>query len=116
MTSIVAVNNQLISILDMKQIPDSLDSVDLSYNLITRIPSLDGHKHLRSLNLKGNKIQNITGLENNKKLDILNLSENQIEEIKALDNLNLNELYLGSNKIEIIKNLHKLINLRILEI
>ncbi len=40
LTSIIAVNNQIVSVLDMKHIPDSLDSVDLSYNLITKIPSL----------------------------------------------------------------------------
>ena len=52
----------------MKHLPLSLDFVDLSYNHITSIPSLEGHKHLRVLKLKGNKIQNISGLVKNSKL------------------------------------------------
>jgi Leucine-rich repeat (LRR) protein len=52
----------------MKHIPHSLDYVDLSYNQITIIPSLGGHRYLRVLKLVGNKITNITGLEKNKKL------------------------------------------------
>ena len=60
----------------MKYIPQSLDYVDLSHNMITKIPSLEGHKHLRVLKLVGNKITVISGLEKNKKLEILNLSEN----------------------------------------
>lgn len=52
----------------MKHIPHSLDYVDLSYNQIVKIPSLEGHKYLRVLKLVGNKITNITGLEKNKRL------------------------------------------------
>lgn len=40
LTSIIAINNQLTSVLDMKYIPQSLDFVDLSHNQITKIPSL----------------------------------------------------------------------------
>ena len=39
-----------------------------------------------------------------------------VDEIKGLDNLDLKELYLGSNKLETIKNLQKLVNLRILQL
>jgi len=46
----------------------------------------------------------------------LNLSENLVEEIKGLDGLDLKELYLGSNKLEVIKNLQKLVNLRVLQL
>lgn len=38
--SIIAINNQLTSVLDMKYIPQSLDYVDLSHNQIAKIPSL----------------------------------------------------------------------------
>jgi Leucine-rich repeat (LRR) protein len=40
LTTIIAINNQLTSVLDMKYIPQSLDYVDLSHNLIVKIPSL----------------------------------------------------------------------------
>lgn len=68
LTTIIATNNQLTSVLDMKYLPQSLDYVDLSQNQITKISSLEGHKHLRVLKLVGNKIMTITGLEKNKKL------------------------------------------------
>jgi Leucine-rich repeat (LRR) protein len=76
LTSIKATNNQLISVLDIKEAPLHLDLLDLGNNRITSIPDLSRHKSLRVLKLNANKIGSIHGLSKNKALRILDLSEN----------------------------------------
>ena len=49
-------------------------------------------------------------------MKILDLSENEIEDIEGLDGLNLTELYLSSNKIQVVKGLSKLERLRVLDL
>lgn len=62
LTEIKATNNMISSVLEMKEIPLHLDSVDLSSNRIAAIPDLSKHKLLRVLKLNGNKINSIKGL------------------------------------------------------
>jgi Leucine-rich repeat (LRR) protein len=99
LTTVVATDNQLTSILELKEAPLHLDSLDLSGNRITAIPDLGRHRALRVLKLAGNKITAIRGVEKNGALRVLDLSENQIEEVAGLDNLGLTELYLSNNQI-----------------
>lgn len=96
---IKATDNQLASVLEMKDPPLHLDTLDLSSNRITAIPDLSKHRSLRVLKLNNNKLTGISGVERNKALRVLDLSENQIEEIQGVDGLGLTELYLGSNQI-----------------
>lgn len=105
---IKATDNQLVSVLEMKDPPLHLDTLDLSSNRITAIPDLSKHRSLRVLKLNSNKLTAISGLDRNKSLRVLDLSENMIEEIQGLDGLGLTELYLGNNQIETAKGLSKL--------
>lgn len=89
LTSIKATNNQLITVLDIKEPPLHLDFLDLGNNRIATIPDLTRHKFLRVLKLNANKISAIRGLSKNKELRILDLSENVLEEISGLDGLGL---------------------------
>jgi Leucine-rich repeat (LRR) protein len=66
-------------VLDVKEAPLHLDTLDLSFNRISAVSDLSRHKTLRVLRLKGNKIAAISGVQKNKALRILDLSENQIE-------------------------------------
>jgi protein phosphatase 1 regulatory subunit 7 len=84
LSSVRATDNQLTSILELKEAPLHLDSLDLSGNRIAAIPDLARHKSLRVLKLTGNRITAIRGLEKNKALRVLDLSENQIEEVQGL--------------------------------
>jgi protein phosphatase 1 regulatory subunit 7 len=108
LTTVRATDNQLTSILELKEAPLHLDSLDLSGNRIAAIPDLARHRSLRVLRLAGNRITAIRGLERNKALRVLDLSENQIEEVQGLEGLGLTELYLSSNQIETAKGLARL--------
>ena len=108
LTEIKATDNQLASVLEMKDPPLHLDTLDLASNRITSIPDLARQRSLRVLRLNSNKLTGISGLERNKALRVLDLSENMIEEIQGLDGLGLTELYLGNNQIETAKGLSKL--------
>lgn len=76
LTSIKATNNQLTSVLDVKEPPLHLDFLDLGNNRIAAIPDLSRHKSLRVLKLNANKIGSIRGLNKNQDLRVLDLSEN----------------------------------------
>lgn len=73
-----ASNNQLSTVLSMKEPPLSLDLVDLSHNQITALPDLGKHRSLRVLKLAGNRITAIRGLSKNRALRVLDLSENAL--------------------------------------
>lgn len=74
LTEIRATNNQLTTVLDLKDPPLHLDVLDLSHNRIATIPDLSRHKDLRVLRLAGNKIGAISGVERNRGLRVLDLS------------------------------------------
>jgi len=93
----------------------NLQSLDLSFNQITKFKGLETLTNLRELYLASNLITEINGLETLTKLEMLNLSFNQITEIKGLETLaNLQYLNLYNNRITEIKGLETLTNLEYL--
>lgn len=74
LVKVVATNNELTSIFDVKNTLLHLDILNVSNNCISKMNDLSGHKHLRILNLKANNIVQINGISKNNKLDILDLS------------------------------------------
>ena len=98
----------------------SLTNLDLSYNQIRRIENISGLIHLKHLYVANNKLTTI-GMEeglgslptNLKRLD---LGYNRIRHMENIP-LSLEELWLGKNKITIVKGLSKMDgSLRILDI
>ena len=61
-----------------------LTTLNLGYNKIEKIDSLNNLVKLTSLNLEGNLIESIQGLESLRELKILNLSKNKINAIGFL--------------------------------
>lgn len=108
--------NNITKLLDMKEIPDTLEDIDFSYNQIKLIPDLSQHKYLRNVNLDNNLIQKIEGFSKNINLKNLSLANNQIEVIENLDNLNLVSLNLKGNKIKQLSGLDQLNSLRTLNL
>ena len=97
-----------------------LTNLDLSYNQIRRIENISGLIHLKHLYVANNKLTTI-GMEeglgslptNLKRLD---LGYNRIRHMENIP-LSLEELWLGKNKITIVKGLSKMDgSLRILDI
>lgn len=93
-----------------------LTLVNLSYNSLSRLTSLDHHPYLETLILSNNKISEIEGISKLKFLKVLDLSYNTLTEIKGLDNLQIQELNLEGNVIEEIANLEYLPRLSSLNI
>ncbi|EIW83980.1 L domain-like protein [Coniophora puteana RWD-64-598 SS2] len=96
-----------------------LSVLDLSFNLIRQVP--DGLSSLSSLHtvfFVQNKISKISGLDSvGRTLRSLELGGNRIRFIENLDSLvNLEELWLGKNKITKLQNLSSLKSLKILSI
>jgi len=91
----------------LSEIPDEvakltwLQKLDLSYNKIIEINTLQGLTALTSLNLAGNQIKEIDALQKLAALTSLDLSGNQIKKIGALQGLTtLTSLVLYSNQIK----------------
>lgn len=98
-------------------LPDSLEVLNLSHNLIIEIRGLEKLVHLSELDLSSNQITEIKGLEKPTLLSMLDLSSNRIIEIKGLDALVLlSKLNLSSNQIITIRGLEKLILLSTLNL
>ena len=68
LVKVVAINNELTSIFDVKNPPLHLDYLNVSSNAIVKMSDLSCHKHLRILNLRGNQIVQMGGIDKNKKL------------------------------------------------
>ncbi len=65
-----------------------LETLNLSYNQLTAVPSMAGLKKLKHLHLNGNKIKKIAGLNGLGNLMELNLSNNsKISKIEGLEGL-----------------------------
>jgi len=80
--------------------PDALETVDLSYNLISSLGEWGVHKYLRELNLRGNFLDRIgPGLRRNAELQMLDLSENHIPRVENLEGLGLRVLLLAQNQL-----------------
>ena len=72
----------------------SLEILDLSYNKVTEIDELNCPK-LKNLNLGWNEVRKIESLEGAENLEILNLCNNQISDFSKIKGLKiLRELYL----------------------
>ncbi|OAX41182.1 L domain-like protein [Rhizopogon vinicolor AM-OR11-026] len=109
----------------LKTVGDALDSMsslavlDLSFNLLRHVPEALSHLHsLKTIYFVQNKISKITGLGSvGGTLRSLELGGNRIRHIEGLDALvNLEELWLGKNKLTKLENLSKLSRLKILSL
>lgn len=92
-----------------------LEILDLSFNLLRKMESLDCLPQLKKLYLVSNKITKIENVNLLSELVLLELGDNRIKHIENLEHLTkLEELYLGKNKLVKIVNLDQVVNLRIL--
>mmetsp|Transcript_77131 Transcript_77131/g.200982 ORF Transcript_77131/g.200982 Transcript_77131/m.200982 type:complete len:550 (-) Transcript_77131:290-1939(-) len=97
--------------------PDSLETCDMSYNLIGELGDWHTHRFLRELNLRGNFIDRIgTGLKGNRELRMLDMSENYIGRIENLEGLDLRTLYLAQNQLVSLDGISTLSKLQALNI
>lgn len=97
--------------------PDQLETVDMSFNLISELGEWSVHKYLRELNVRGNFIEKISpGLSRNKELRMLDLSENHIAAIENLDGLGLHTLYLAQNRLSSLQGIGLLKKLQVLNV
>ncbi|KAG2060844.1 L domain-like protein [Suillus hirtellus] len=109
----------------LKTLGDALDNMsaltvlDLSFNLLRQVPEALSHlRSLKTVYFVQNKISKITGLESvGATLRSLELGGNRIRHIEGLDALvNLEELWLGKNKLTKLENLSTLSRLKILSL
>lgn len=73
--------------------------LNLSFNSITDISSLQKHAHFEMLNLSHNAIVDITDFITIPQAKHLNLQNNQIEDCSELQNVRIEKLNLSKNKI-----------------
>eukprot|EP00163_Fabomonas_tropica_P025019 TRINITY_DN4309_c0_g1_i2.p1 TRINITY_DN4309_c0_g1~~TRINITY_DN4309_c0_g1_i2.p1 ORF type:complete len:450 (-),score=69.29 TRINITY_DN4309_c0_g1_i2:8-1357(-) len=85
--------------------PFNLDYADFSNNKITEIGDLSGHTYLRELRLNNNHIEEISGVAGLKNLKVLALQGNRISGISGIDDLPLQQLDLGANRLESVENI-----------
>ena len=72
---------------------ETVDTLDLSMNLIGRLDGIESFRQLKSLNLSNNLIKRLDGLEQLPLLESLNLASNLIDSEEALSALsNLQKL------------------------
>ncbi|KAJ3355678.1 hypothetical protein GGF32_001844 [Allomyces javanicus] len=98
---------------------EKLETLDLSFNKIKRIPKgvFDKLSDLTDLYFVANKISTIEHLDGLTSLRNLELGANRIRTIENLDHLtNLTQLWLGKNKITSLTGLSALQNLTLLSI
>ncbi|CAE6473507.1 unnamed protein product [Rhizoctonia solani] len=109
----------------LKGVGDALDgltdlkTLDLSFNLLRSVPhGLERHESLHTIFFVQNKITKISGVVGlSKVLRSLELGGNRIRTIEGLEGLeNLEELWLGKNKIAKLQGLETLKALRVLSI
>jgi hypothetical protein len=97
--------------------PDQLETVDISYNLISELGEWGVHKYLRELNLRGNFIERLgPGLLRNRELRMLDLSENHLARIENLEGLRLHTLYMAQNRLTSLDGLGSLNQLQVLNV
>lgn len=95
-----------------------LKNLDLSFNKIKNIKNIDKLVNLENLYFVQNKIKEIKNVKTLTKLTNLELGGNKLEELgeELLFLVNLQQLWVGKNKISRFENLHTLHNLKILSI
>lgn len=97
--------------------PDQLETVDMSYNMISDLGEWGVHKYLRELNLRGNFVSRIgPGLKRNAELRMLDISENHIARIENMDGLGLHTLYLAQNRLTSLEGIGNLKQLQVLNV
>eukprot|EP00927_Polykrikos_kofoidii_P025669 TRINITY_DN23029_c0_g1_i1.p1 TRINITY_DN23029_c0_g1~~TRINITY_DN23029_c0_g1_i1.p1 ORF type:complete len:1171 (-),score=203.23 TRINITY_DN23029_c0_g1_i1:29-3394(-) len=95
--------------------PDALETIDLSYNMISDMGDWHVHRYLRELNLRGNFIDRIgLGLKKNFELRMLDFSENFLARIENLENLGLRTLYVAQNRLSSLEGVSTLTKLQVL--
>jgi len=112
-------DNKIKSVDDALITLSKLSVLDLSFNLLRRVPETFHHlQSLKTVFFVQNKISHITGLDGvGATLRSLELGGNRLRKIENLDALvNLEELWLGKNKITRLENLGSLKRLKILSI
>ncbi|GMH61887.1 hypothetical protein TrST_g1057 [Triparma strigata] len=85
-----------------------LHEAKCSFNEISSIRDLSGHRFLHTLDLGNNQIEKIQGLQNLEMLTTLILSNNKIGMIEGLEGLPIVNLNLECNLLTSIDNLDKL--------
>lgn len=111
LNGISKINWKIERIVYLQDLP-SLRILDLSYNEISDISTLEKLLNLTSLSLSANNISDISALEKLLNLTSLSLSANNISDISALKKLpKLTSLDLGETTITDISALEKLHNL-----
>ncbi|XP_067892569.1 toll-like receptor 2 [Heterodontus francisci] len=83
-------------------LPESLESLDLSYNSITTVPNLKGLRNLRKVFLTANIIVSFPEIPVGHTLKILHIDQNKINNINtnSLNSLSLMELKFSNNPLE----------------
>lgn len=76
-----------------------LEYLSASKNDITDISPLIEFRQLNTLDLSSNKIDNLMYLSNFESIGHLMLENNQIDEVNSLCSIEINELFIGENKI-----------------
>ena len=102
---------------EIREYPEYIDVLDLSWNELTRIEWLENLVNLKGLYLSNNKLTRLEGLENLVNLEKLYLSNNKLTRIDGMETLvNLETLDLSWNKLTRIEGLENLVNLRALDL
>lgn len=96
--SLVALTNRINNMKFVENLPDSIETLYLYSNNISKIEGLERKTNLKSLRLDGNNIEKIECIDNCNKLETLYLNNNHITDITPLAVLeNLNYLDLRNN-------------------
>lgn len=91
-------NSLYFSSIDWQEnLPDTLITLDLSYNAIESLDGIEALTNLKELDLSNNKITSIEGLQNMSNLEVIKLYGNSIDNIDILLSLpNLKEITAGA--------------------
>eukprot|EP01062_Namystynia_karyoxenos_P022638 TRINITY_DN186_c2_g1_i1.p1 TRINITY_DN186_c2_g1~~TRINITY_DN186_c2_g1_i1.p1 ORF type:complete len:486 (+),score=188.01 TRINITY_DN186_c2_g1_i1:78-1460(+) len=103
--SLNAPRNRLRRVLEAIPHGLTLQTVDLSHNLITKIPDLSRHRFLKVLRLDGNQISDIAGVNRLECLRELSLRGNRLKCISGLEGSALLRLFVRDNCISDVRGL-----------
>lgn len=109
-------DNYLEDLNGLSNIKKTVTHLNLAATRINKIDILTDFKNLIFLDLSTNKISDLNLIKGLSYIECLYLDNNQIKDIPELNMPKLSELWLYSNEIEDISNLHNLLNLIYLNI
>ncbi|KAJ1660153.1 Protein nud1 [Dispira simplex] len=95
-----------------------LETVDVSYNLLSSLDALSGLKHLRTLVANHNQLTTLTGLQGLPRLERLSVRSNQIESIDLQPDQapRLLQLDLARNRVTSLTHVDEFEQLRLLNL